>query len=159
MSELGFPILLQLIGVLIVIAEIILPSGGLLTVLAVGVLGYSLYVVFTDISAMAGTVFLGADLVLVPVLVILGLKMLARSPATLRATLASVRGVTSQNPEMDHYLGKSGRTTSDLRPSGVAVIDGRRVDVVSQGEYIEKDTAVEVVRVTANQIVVRASNP
>ena len=42
-----------------------------------------------------------------------------------------------------------------LRPAGFALIDGERVDVVSDGEPIEAGTAVEVVRVDGNRIVVR----
>ena len=159
MNALGVPVILQLVGVLIIIAEIILPSGGLLTLLAVAVFGYSLYVVFTQVSVMAGTLFLCADLLMVPILVIFGLKMLARSPVTLRSTLSSGEGVTSQNPEMERYLGKTGRALSDLRPSGAAVIEGKRLDVVSRGEYIDRETIIEVVRVTANQIVVKAAKP
>jgi len=157
MNELSFPIILQLIGILVIIAEIILPSGGLLTVLAVGIFGYSLYVVFTQISSMAGTIFLALDVVMVPALVIVGLKMLAKSPVTLRTTLSSADGVTSQNPEMEQYMGKRGKAMSNLRPAGAALIEGKRVDVVTRGEYIEKETAITVQSVTANQVIVRAA--
>jgi len=157
MNELSFPIILQLIGILVIIAEIILPSGGLLTVLAVGIFGYSLVVVFTQISSTAGAVFLALDVVMVPVLVIAGLKMLAKSPVTLRTTLSSAEGVTSQNPEMEQYIGKSGKAMSNLRPAGAALIEGKRVDVVTRGEYIEKETAITVQSVTANQVIVKAA--
>jgi membrane-bound serine protease (ClpP class) len=59
-------------------------------------------------------------------------------------------------PESDlRWLGKRGRTTSPLRPAGFADIEGERVDVVSEGALIEPGTAVEVVRVDGNRIVVR----
>jgi len=156
MSGLGFPIILQLAGIVVIIAEIILPSGGLLTVLAIGVFGYSLFVVFTQFSAMTGTVFLTLDVVMIPTLVIVGLKMLAKSPVTLRTVLSSADGVISQDPMMEQYLGKNGRTISNLRPSGTAYIEGKRIDVVTQGEYIEKETAIIVHDVTGNQIIVKA---
>jgi len=157
MNELGFPIILQVVGILVIIAEVILPSGGLLTVLAGGIFGYSLVVVFTQISSTAGAVFLALDVVMVPVLVIAGLKMLAKSPVTLRTTLSSAEGVTSQNPEMEQYIGKSGKAMSNLRPAGAALIEGKRVDVVTRGEYIEKETAITVQSVTANQVIVKAA--
>lgn len=42
-------------------------------------------------------------------------------------------------------VGKQGRALSDLRPGGFARIDGRRVDVVTQGDYIQEGDLVEVV--------------
>jgi membrane-bound serine protease (ClpP class) len=45
------------------------------------------------------------------------------------------------------YLGgRRGVTVSSLRPSGVAEIDGERVDVVTAGEYVEAGEPVEVIR-------------
>ena len=42
-----------------------------------------------------------------------------------------------------------------LRPTGKALIEGRRYDVVSDGDFIEQGTAVEVVEVAGTRIVVR----
>jgi len=156
MNGLSYPIILQLAGIVVIIAEIILPSGGLLTVLAIGVFGYSLFVVFTQFSAMIGAAFLALDVVMIPTLVIIGLKMIAKSPVTLRAALSSADGVIAQNPTMEQYTGKSGRAITNLRPAGAAYIEGKRVDVVTQGEYIEKKTAISVHAVTGNQIIVKA---
>lgn len=149
------PVLLQLAGIAVVIAEIILPSGGLLSLLALGIFGYSLFLVFQDISTAAGIAFVAADIIIIPVLVIVGLKMLARSSVTLRSALLSSKGVTSQPPELEHFLDREGKALADLHPGGPALIDGKRVDVVSRGEYLEKDTELVVIAVTANQIVVR----
>ena len=152
------PLILQLVGVVVIIAEVILPSFGILTIVALGVFGYSLFMVFQDISKAAGFALLAADLVLIPVLVILGLKLLARSPVTLRKTLSREEGVSSQSPDLDSYIDMQGTTVTDLRPAGTAVIDGKRVDVVARGEYLEKDAAIIVTAVTGNQIIVRKKN-
>ena len=148
-------IILQLVGVVVIIAEFILPSGGILSIVAAGVFGYSLYIVFSDISKTMGFVFIGADLVMIPALVILGLKLMARSPVTLRKTLSREEGVSSQSPELDRYTGMAGTAVTDLRPAGIAIIDGGRVDVVTRGEYVQKDSEVIVTEVTGNQIIVR----
>ena len=155
MREFFIPVVLQLAGVLIIIAEIILPSGGLLSLVAVGLFGYSLFIVFHDISTMAGTYFVLADLIIIPALLALGLKILSRSPATLRETLSSESGVVSQSPELESFMGREGKSVTDLRPGGTAIIDDKRLDVVSRGEYIEKDSNLIVVEVTGNQIIVR----
>ena len=154
-DRLILPIILQLVGVVVVIAEVILPSGGILSIVALGVFGYSLFIVFSEISKTIGFVFVAADLVLIPVLVIVGLKLLARSPVTLRKTLSRKEGVSSQPPELDSYIDMHGTAVTDLRPAGAAVIDGKRVDVVTRGEYLEKDSEIIVTAVTGNQIIVR----
>ena len=154
-DSLLLPLILQLIGVVVVIAEIILPSGGILSIVALGVFGYSLFVVFSEISKTVGFAFVVADLVLIPFLVILGLKLLARSPVTLRKTLSREEGVSSQPSGLDSYIDMQGTAVTDLRPAGTAVISGKRVDGVTRGEYLEKDSAIVVTTVTGNQIIVR----
>ena len=53
-------------------------------------------------------------------------------------------------------VGRRGLALTDLRPSGVARIDGRRLDVVADnGAYLSKDTPVEVVRIAQNSLIVR----
>src|SRR5262245_52165463 len=61
-------------------------------------------------------------------------------------------------PETDErWLGKSGRAVSPLRTAGIAEIEGERVDVVSDGEFIESGAPIVVTRVDGNRIVVRCS--
>ncbi len=69
-----------------------------------------------------------------------------------------------QRSAEDHnlLLGKTGETLTSLRPSGVARIDGRRVDVISEGRHLDPGEQVEVVNVEGSRIVVRTfqnSNP
>jgi len=154
-NSLFFPIILQLAGVVVIIAEIILPSFGILSIVALCVFAYSLFIVFSEISTTIGFAFLAADLVLIPVLVIAGLKLLAKSPVTLRKTLSREEGVSSQPPELDSYSDMQGTAVTNLRPAGTAVINGKRVDVVTRGEYLEKGTSIIVFAVTGNQIIVR----
>jgi len=154
-DSLLLPVILQLVGVVVIIAEIILPSGGILSIAALGVFGYSLFIVFNEISMTIGFAFVAADLILIPVLVIVGLKLLARSPVTLRKTLSRKEGVSSQSSELESYVGTQGNAVTDLRPAGIAVINGKRVDVVTRGDYLEKDSAIVVAAVTGNQIIVR----
>ena len=155
MSPIVQALLLQLLGVGIIIAEIILPSGGLLSLMAAAVLGYSLVVVFQEVSQSMGYLFVVGDVVMIPALVIVGLKLLARSPVTLNRKLSKEEGVVSQSPALEKYLGQEGETVTDLHPGGMARFDGKRLDVVSRGEYIEKGTKVVVWKVTGNQIIVR----
>ncbi|MCP4119281.1 MAG: serine protease [Desulfobacteraceae bacterium] len=155
MRGLTYPVILQIVGVGIIIAEIIIPSGGILSIMAALVFGYSLYTVFTGFSPGVGMAFVMADMVIIPVLVYVGLRLLAKSPVTLRTTLSSEEGIVSQSPGLESYVGKTGVSKTDLRPAGIAIIEEKRVDVVTRGEYIHKDTPIVVHAVTGNQIIVR----
>ncbi len=149
------PVILQLIGVIVIIAEIIIPSGGILSIVAAATLGYSLYIVFTGFSLGTGILFITADAILIPVLVIVGLKLIAKSPVTLKTSLDRKNGVSSQSEELDDYIDKKGHAITDLRPAGVADINGARVDVVTRGEYINRESEIIVIEVTGNRVVVR----
>ncbi len=155
MSSLTLAILLQIVGILVVIAEIIIPSGGIISIIALSLFGYSLFVVFQDVSTTTGVFFVAADIVLIPIFVLVGLKLLAKSPAMLKKELSSASGVSSQSPELSKYVGMEGVAICDLHPAGRADIDGEKVDVVSRGDYIEKDSTVFVAAVTGNQIIVQ----
>ena len=53
-------------------------------------------------------------------------------------------------------LGASGLAASYLRPAGVATINGRRVDVLTEGDFVSAGTTVRVTRVEGARIFVRA---
>ncbi|MFP4418786.1 MAG: NfeD family protein [Fibrobacterota bacterium] len=155
-DQLWFPIVLQLLGIIVIIAEFILPSGGMLTIAAIGLFAYSLYVVFAGVSTTVGILFIAADILLLPLLIIIGLKILSRSPVALRSELSRKQGISSQDELAKELIGKTGTTLTDLRPSGKAFVDNKRLDVVSSGDYIARDTQIKVYKVDGNRIVVRS---
>ena len=53
-------------------------------------------------------------------------------------------------------VGARGVARTTLRPAGKAMIEGRRFDVVAEGDLIEQGSAVEVLVVEGNRVVVRA---
>ena len=155
-SKLLLPVGLQLLGIIIILAEFILPSGGILSLTAAAVFGYSLFYVFKNVSTDIGFLFLVFDIILIPVLVLIGIKILARSPLALKKSLSKQEGVTSQDSELQALVGKTGTVINDLRPAGKAIIDNKRLDVVSEGDYIDKDATIVVTSVDGNRIVVKA---
>ena len=56
--------------------------------------------------------------------------------------------------DMQRYIGKEGVTTTMLRPSGIARIDGERLDVITDGEFVEKGVKIKVVKAAAGRIIV-----
>ncbi len=76
----------------------------------------------------------------------------------LGAETAATQGYVSAPPDFAGLVGKGGRALGPLRPAGIADIEGRRVDVVTLGDFIESGSAVEVVQVEGNRIVVKKSS-
>ena len=148
------PVALQIVGIVVIITEIFIPSFGILTTIALTVLGYSLYLVFTSISSTAGMIFTGFDIILIPVVVILGIKILANSSLSLKKELSKQNGVVSQKEKFEAYINLKGKAVTDLRPAGIAQIDSKRLDVVTDGEYINAATPVVVTGVAGNRIIV-----
>jgi membrane-bound serine protease (ClpP class) len=70
----------------------------------------------------------------------------------LKATLAEARINPSQG--MAISAGQTGTAITLLRPSGKAVFDDRRYDVVTRGEFLEKGTPIRVVTAKGARIVV-----
>lgn len=151
--------------VLLALEAFVIPGfgiAGLLGLLALlGGLGLSLLgsgATWVAVVTAVGHVALSLLLAVVAAVVLL--RYLAKSPLgqqfLLKASLPAETGYASA-PEGDRrWLGKQGTTLTDLRPAGLAHFDGERVDVVSEGDFIEAGRAIHVVRVEGNRVVVRA---
>ncbi len=57
--------------------------------------------------------------------------------------------------DLKEYAGKTGYAETLLRPSGRAIIEGRRVDVLTEGGFVPKNKKIKVVKVEGGKIVVR----
>jgi membrane-bound serine protease (ClpP class) len=87
------------------------------------------------------------------------MRFLPRTPIgrrlVLETSLEAGQGFES-SPASDHALiGKAGKATTSLHPTGIAQIEGQRIDVVSEGELIDAGESISVVRVDGNRVVVR----
>ncbi len=58
------------------------------------------------------------------------------------------------DPDLAKLIGRSGSTTTSLRPSGYIVVDGLRYDAIATGEFIERDTPVRVSAIKHKCLVV-----
>lgn len=56
------------------------------------------------------------------------------------------------------YLGAEGVAISNLRPSGIAKIADERVDVITDGDFIEKGTKIKVIKATAGRVIVSVAD-
>ena len=153
-SEWTVPLIFQFAGLIVIMAEVLLPSGGILTIIALGLLGYSIYLVFTGISFDAGVMIVVADAILLPIIAFIGFRVLARSSLSLQSSLKRSDGVVSYDETLSELVGKEGVALTNLRPSGTVKVDKQRIDVVSRGDFIEKGETVKVLKVEGSRIVV-----
>lgn len=76
---------------------------------------------------------------------------------TLGARLGTPQGFVPARAELEHLQGARGLALTPLRPAGTAEFGGRRVDVVTEGEFVPANTPVTVVAVDGTRVVVRAA--
>lgn len=57
--------------------------------------------------------------------------------------------------DMQYFVGKEGKSITVLRPSGIGDFDGIRLDVITEGEFIEKNCNIEVSRIDGKKIIVK----
>jgi membrane-bound serine protease (ClpP class) len=80
------------------------------------------------------------------------------SRLTLQTVQAADEGYTVQKEEdTRRLLGRKGKAITTLRPSGKVEVEGDILVVETDGEFIEKDTPVEIIEVSGNRIIVRKS--
>ena len=65
----------------------------------------------------------------------------------------------SSDPDFAEIIGMNGKSLTDLRPSGTAVINNKRYDVVTAGEFIVHGAEIKVLKVDGAKIVVEEINP
>jgi membrane-bound serine protease (ClpP class) len=73
----------------------------------------------------------------------------------LQSQTSAAQGYVSSPPNQSQLVGKSGRAVGPLRPAGIAELDGNRLDVVTEGDFIDAGSTIQVVQVEGMRIVVR----
>ena len=143
-------IALLVIGLVLMFFEILLP-GMVLGICAVLSLVASVVVAYSTTDH--GNIFLVIALVSLAVFAIGFVYWFPNSYIGRKITSTSTVG--GLGIDLSGLINQHGSAQTNLRPSGTVVIGNRRVDVVTEGTMIDKDTAVRVVAVEGNRVVVR----
>lgn len=159
MTPAVYAIILLAVGILLVGIEVaIIPGFGVIGVAGVAAMLAGGWLAWQEYGPIWGVLSIGGGAAASTTLFVLFLKSRTSRAMVLEdAQEGQPSGLPAQEVEL---VGKTGRVVSDLRPAGIAQIDGRRRDVVADdGEYIEAGATIEVVRVDQNSIVVTAHGP
>lgn len=151
-----FPIILLVLGILLLIAEIYIPSFGI-----TGVLGIIL--TLAGIALVADTVVEGIIILLIialalTVIVFVSLKWIIKKNKSL-VLKESLKEDNRVYEDLKYFINKEGITVTALRPSGNVDFDGVKLQVLSNGEFIKKDVPVKVVDIQGTRILVKETKP
>jgi membrane-bound serine protease (ClpP class) len=158
MNSLWLPILLQLSAFAVLVTEFIIPSMGILTVLSLGLFGYSWYAIIQMDSPGAVWGFLMADIILIPILIKYSFSLLKVSPLAHSKGLEHGTGLNKVQEPGSELVGKTGVVESQLKPVGKAFVGNQLLEVSSEGEIIEKDTEICIKEIAGNKIIVESVN-
>ena len=149
-------ILLLILGIALIITEFFV-TGGIIGLLgAISILG-SLFISGADIGHMSlsiGIAVLVAVIAAVILFKFIGMERGIFRHIILRDRTTSELGYISSENRLE-LIGVEGKTITPLRPSGTALVGGERLDVISEGSFIEPNEVVKVVKVEEGRVIVR----
>ena len=149
-------VLLFIVGMGLLILEVFVPGFGLFGIAGIlSILASFYFVLGGNASALN---WLAISIVAALTLFALLIKYLPSNPAwnlfVLKDKQENSEGY-SVTPDLTQYAGKSGVAVTTLRPAGIALIDGIRIDVVTFGDYIDAGTNIVVDKVEGSKIFVK----
>jgi len=149
------------LGILFIGIEMLTPGFS-----APGILGILLVIVSIVLGArtlMEALVMILAVLIVLSIMLIVVMTLanrgkLDRSPLILSNQSSREAGYLSTQ-DMDYFVGCEGKALTILRPSGTVELNGVRLDAITNGEFLEAGTPIQVEKVEGRRMVVRALPP
>lgn len=147
---------LFLAGIALIILEMFLPGGivGIIGLLCVVV---SLFLAAGNFTEMAISILIATAVSIMAVILltkVLGKRMKFFKKFILTDSTNKESGYVS-NETREDLVGQLAVTATALRPSGTIVLGDERIDVVSEGAFIDKGEQVKIVKAEGSRIVVR----
>ncbi len=149
-------VIFLVLGFLLLFAELFVP-GGLIGLLGLCLMGIAVWMCFDHYGSHEGLLVLLFCIVGSILFVTLAFKLFPHSVVGRWFILND--SIENDQPygaidTGEELVGKEGVTDSELRPAGIAVIEGNRYDVVTEGEFVEPHSRIRVIRIDSNRIVV-----
>ncbi|WP_445299980.1 NfeD family protein [Lysinibacillus sp. FSL K6-0232] len=149
-------LLLFIIGLALIIAEFFVP-GGIVGILGGVLILLSLILAGANMMQMVIAILIALVIAMIGMVILMkffGKKLHVLNKLVLMDATTTEEGYVS-NVNRTELLGKVGKTLTPLRPAGTMVFGSERIDVVSEGGYIDANKHVEVIKVEGSRIVVR----
>ena len=144
-----------IIGAGLIVVEVFLPGFGLPGISGIALVGVGIVIASMHFGTLTAV---GILLVLIAVLAVL-VSWVLRSAASGSVSRSELflkdKEELHQQSDMRVFIGRRGHTMSVLRPAGIGDFDGVRLNVVTEGGFIEKGRDIEIVDVQGTRIVVR----
>lgn len=152
-------VVLTLAGLGLLILEVFMPGFGVPGISGIILLIGAVILLWIRVNALAALGLVVLIVAVVAILLSIALKSaasgrLSKSPIILQEEERTEAGFIS-NADMSVFLGRVGETRTVLRPSGIAEFDGVRLNVVSDGTYLQQGAKVRIESVEGSRIVVR----
>jgi membrane-bound ClpP family serine protease len=162
-SNATFAILLLLTGIGILVAEVFIPSGGLLGIITFVSLTMSVVFAYRAWGTTHPNYFIafcGAILVLVPTALGTAFYILPKTSMGKKILLEGpdaeyLTPFASGARHLQELIGQYGLTVSPLTPGGLVVVNGERLHAISEGIIIDAEKSVEVIEVHGTRLLVR----
>lgn len=148
-----YNILFALLGFLAIILEFFVPSAGVIGVLGIGFVIIGIVFTFINYGLIIGTIFLISVLIIGPIVFFVYFKLFPKSYIGKKLILNN-KYTNEQINENQKLLNCTGISATNLRPVGEGIINNQRYNVTTQGDYIEKDKKIRVIKLEGNNIVV-----
>ncbi len=156
-------ILTLAVALMLLVAEIFIPSAGVIAVLAIASLGTSVWAAWL---AWWGTnpalwwTYIASVLILIPTTLSFAVKFFPNTSWGKKIihelpTLEEVTGFQKETEHLRSLIGKIGKTQTLLNPSGFVLVNDERHHCESQGMIIESEVDVEVIAVEGTRLVVK----
>jgi membrane-bound serine protease (ClpP class) len=163
MSPLGWSILLLVLGLVFLVAEFFIPSGGALAVICA--LSFLAAIVVGFIAGLwTGTIVLLVICLVVPTAAAASVRWWPDTPIGRLVLIQRPRSSDEVLPETIAYrglkdlIGRRGKSKGLMVPSGAVIIEGKTYDAVSEGLPIEPQQSIIVIGVSTQRLIVRPDN-
>ena len=141
-------------GYALLVIEMCIPGFGVPGILGAALAVLGLFVMQpTPPQALALAI---VYVLLLMIALVIVLRSVARGRLSKSRLVLDAVSTRSGGDNLEQYIGKTGAAHTPLRPAGIAELDGVRLNVVTEGDFIERGTPVRVVRVSGNRVVVAA---
>ena len=156
----GHPIALValVVGYVLLVVEMCIPGFGVpgITGIILAVLG----IITMQPTPVQALIVVVVYVVLLCIALAICLRSAAKgrlSKSRLVLNEVATKAETSESSELAYFIGRTGTAHTPLRPAGIAEFDGVRLNVVSEGEFVQAGVAVQIVRVDGGRILVRTA--